>query len=78
MAEVTVHELRSHPGDVLARVAAGEAITVTRSGAPVADLVPHRTRGVQAEVLLERWAQLPHVDAATLRAELDETLRPSL
>lgn len=78
MTQVTVRELRNHGGDVLDRVVAGEAITVTRSGEPVVDLVRHRSRGVQVEVLLERWAYLPHVDAATLQADLDEIVEPTL
>ncbi|HET8616848.1 MAG TPA: type II toxin-antitoxin system prevent-host-death family antitoxin [Actinomycetales bacterium] len=44
MAMISQRELRNDSGDVLRRVQAGEAITVTRRGVPVVDLVPHRVR----------------------------------
>lgn len=40
MAEVALRELRNHTGDVLSRVEAGEALIVTVSGRPVAQIVP--------------------------------------
>lgn len=40
MAKVTIRELRNHGGDVLARVARGETLTVTRDGEPVAQVSP--------------------------------------
>ncbi len=36
MDQVSVRELRNHAGDVLDRVEAGERLTVTRNGKPVA------------------------------------------
>lgn len=38
MAEVAVRDLRNHGGEILKRVAAGEALTVTRDGEPIADI----------------------------------------
>jgi len=42
MAEVSIRDLRNHGGDLIDRVAAGERITVARSGKPVAELRPLR------------------------------------
>jgi prevent-host-death family protein len=44
MAEISVRELRNRTSDVVARVAAGEALTLTVRGRPVADIVPHTQR----------------------------------
>ncbi len=38
--EVGVHEAKTHLSRLLRRVAAGEEITIVRSGTPVARLVP--------------------------------------
>ncbi len=76
--EVSIRELRNHGGDVVERVAAGERLTVTRSGKPVAELRPVGRPPVKAEVLLARWRQLPHLDADRLREDLDELLDPAL
>jgi prevent-host-death family protein len=42
--EVSVRELRNHAGRVVAAVEAGETVTLTVHGRPVADIVPRRTR----------------------------------
>lgn len=42
--EVTARELRNRTSDVIAAVQAGEAVTLTVRGEPVADIVPHRRR----------------------------------
>jgi prevent-host-death family protein len=78
MAEITVRELRNHGGDVLERVARGEALTVTRDGEAIAELRPLRRRPVRATVLLARWRALPPVDSAKLRADLDDVLDGTL
>lgn len=44
MADVSVRELRNRTSDVIARVEAGEALTLTVRGRPVADIVPHGQR----------------------------------
>lgn len=78
MAEVTIRDLRNHGGDVVDRVAAGERLTVTRDGRPVAELRPFRATPLSAAVLLRRWRRLPHMDAETLRGELDVAVDPRL
>ena len=77
-APVTIRDLRNHGGDVIDRVAAGESVVVTRSGEPVAKLIPLRRRGVDAVTLLARWRQLPTIDPVALRADVDSVLDPSL
>lgn len=41
---VTVRELRNRTADVVAAVQAGESVTLTSRGEPIADIVPHRRR----------------------------------
>ena len=78
MASVSIRDLRNHGGDVVDRVAAGERVTITRGGRPVAELRPLTSLGLQAEALLERWKKMPVVDPERLRADLDETLQSSV
>ena len=78
MTEVAVRELRNHGGEILDRVAGGEAMTVTRDGHPIAELRPLPRRPLQAALLLQRWQGLPTVDPAKLRADLDDVLDPTL
>lgn len=78
MAEVTIRDLRNHGGEVVDRVVAGECLTVTRSGRPVAELRPLTRPGIDAATLLERWRNLPHVDPAAFRRDIDEVIDTSL
>jgi prevent-host-death family protein len=78
MADVTIRELRNHGGEVVDRVAAGERLTVTRDGRPVAELRPYRSAPVTAAVLLRRWRRLPILDARLLRGDVDGVIDPRL
>lgn len=78
MAEVTIRELRNHGGEVADRVARGEHLIVTKAGKAVAELRPLRRPPLKAAALLSRWRRLPPVDPASLRADLDAVLDPSL
>ena len=78
MSDITVRELRNHGGDVLDRVARGEALTVTRDGQAIAELRPLARRPIPAAVLVQRWRRLPAVDPVKLRADLDDVLDGSL
>lgn len=78
MAEVTIRELRNHGGDLVDRVAAGEHLTVTRDGRPVAELRPYRSTPLSAAVLLRRWRRLPSLDAGPLRGDTDAVIDPRL
>jgi prevent-host-death family protein len=78
MAEVTVRELRNHGGRVLDRVQAGETLTVTRDGRPVAELRPLRKPPLDAATLVSHWRRLPPMDPESLRRDLDSIIDPSL
>ncbi len=78
MDTVTIRDLRNRGGEVVGRVEAGESVTVTRDGRPVAELRPLRSRGVSAAALLERWRRLPAVDAGALRRDVDAVIDQSL
>jgi prevent-host-death family protein len=71
MEEVTIRDLRNHGGDVVDRVVAGERLTVTRAGRPVAELRPLPPRPLSAAVVLRRWRRLRALDLTALRADLD-------
>ncbi|HEY7463997.1 MAG TPA: type II toxin-antitoxin system prevent-host-death family antitoxin [Candidatus Limnocylindria bacterium] len=78
METVTIRDLRNHGGDVVDRVEAGERVTVTRDGRPVAELRPLRARGIARKTLLERWRRLPAVEATALRRDIDAAIDQSL
>ena len=78
MDEITIQELRTHSGDVIDRVTAGETLTVTRAGKPVAELRPVDRTPLAINVVAERWARLPRIDPLAMRQELDEILDASL
>ncbi len=78
MDTVTIRDLRNHGGEVVGRVEAGEHVTVTRDGRPVAELRPLRARGISAGALLERWRRVPPVDAVAFRRDVDGVIDQSL
>lgn len=60
MATVPQKELRNHVGQVLRRAEAGEEITITVSGRPVAQLGPVRARRwVKGTELVDLWSAPP-------------------
>jgi len=63
----------NHGGEVVDRASRGEQVTITRAGQAVAELRPLASPPVSAETLLARWRRLPDLDAAALRADIDET-----
>jgi len=74
MDEVTVRELRNYGGQVLTRVEAGESMTVTRDGTPVARLTPLPQPRLSARALIERWSSVPPIDIHSLRDNLATVL----
>lgn len=78
MARVTIRDLRNKGGVIIDRVLAGERLTVTRSGRPVASLHPLPRRGPDPATLLDRWRHLPHLDPTALRQDIDQAIDPSL
>ncbi len=78
MARMTATQAARTFSDVLNRVAAGEHVEVTRSGAPVAVIIPPRASLVPAERFRELIASAPSTDedfAGELR-ELRESAGP--
>lgn len=60
MATVPQKELRNNVGEVLRRAEAGEEMTITVSGRPVAQLGPTRTRQwLRGGELTELWSSPP-------------------
>jgi prevent-host-death family protein len=78
MAEVSIRDLRNHGGEVIDRVEAGEHVTVTRAGKPVAELRPLGSRPIGRDVLVNRWSRLPAVDLGHLRADIDKIFDPTV
>jgi antitoxin (DNA-binding transcriptional repressor) of toxin-antitoxin stability system len=78
MSDVTIRELRNHGGDVIDRAARGEEITITRGGKPVAELRATARPALTSAHPLARWRNVPRVDPAALRADLDELLDAEL
>jgi prevent-host-death family protein len=73
MSKVTIRELRNQGGEVVDRAAAGEQITITRDGRPVAELRALRPQ-LTAAAILERARRLPAMDPVALRRDIDELL----
>lgn len=78
MASASIRELRNQGGEVVRRVQAGEHVTITKSGEPVAELRPIRPAALDAATVLSRWRRLPHVDPGTFRRDIDATIDPEL
>jgi prevent-host-death family protein len=84
MGEVAARELRNHTAEVLGRVAAGEQVTITSRGRPVAELIPvrpGRARPIERAELVRRLglAQADpglRVELASLAGESTEDLGP--
>jgi prevent-host-death family protein len=62
MSSMTATEAARSFSDVLNRVAAGEEVEVTRSGAPVAVIAPPRARLISASRFRELIATAPSPD----------------
>ena len=78
MSAVTVRDLRNRSAEMLARVAQGERVTVTKDGQPVAEVVPLPRVPFNAEQLVSQFSQLPAMDGAAFRRDLDEILDSTL
>ena len=78
MNEVSVRDLRNYGGQILNRVEAGETMTITRDGSPVALLTPFPQPRLSAAALLESWKNVPRIDADSLRRDIDRVLDQTL
>ncbi len=74
---ITQRELRNDSGAVLRDVQAGETVTVTRNGTPIAELRPISPRRfVPRAAIAYARSRAPRVDFARLRADLDAVAKP--
>ena len=78
MASVSVRDLRNRGGVVIDRVLAGESLTVTRSGRPVAELRPLPRLPLVSTTISERRRHLPPMDPLALRDDLDRVIDPTI
>ncbi len=78
MAEASIRELRNRGSEVIARVASGEHVVVTRDGEPVAELRPLPRRPLVAAVLHERFRRLPSLDPVRFRGDVDAVIDQTL
>jgi prevent-host-death family protein len=77
--QISQRELRNDSAAILRDVQAGQTITVTRNGMPVAELRPvARRRFVPRAVIAEAARRAPRVDMARLRAHLDAVVNPAV
>jgi prevent-host-death family protein len=79
MKSISQRELRNDSAAVLRDVQAGQTITVSRNGTPVAELrpIPGR-RFVPRSVIADGARRAPRVELARLRADLDAVIDPSV
>ena len=75
---VTIRDLRNRSAEVLARVARGESLVVTKDGTPVAQVVPLPQHRLSTVEIQRRLAALPPVDYARMRREIDDVVDPAL
>ena len=78
MGEASIRDLRNHGAEVIGRVQAGEPVTITRDGEPVAELRPLPRRRLGVTALVEQFRTLPPVDGDRLRADVDALIDQSL
>lgn len=78
MSEATIRDLRNHGSEVIDRVRAGERVTITRDGEPVAELQPLPRRRLTAAALIERFRALPPVDPDRLQTDIDAVVDQSM
>ena len=78
MGDASIRDLSNHGAEVIGRVQAGERVTITRDGEPVAELRPLPRRRLGARALIEQFRALPPVDGDRLRADVDALIDQSL
>ncbi len=74
--DASLRELNSNSSALARRAAAGETITITDRGRPIADLGPHRSgfRFARKADVLATFDALPPVDPERFRRDLDAVL----
>ncbi len=75
MREITQRELRNQSGEIMRAIDRGESFVVTRSGAPLAELVPiRRRRFVSADAAVAAFLGAPPLDGERFFADIDRIL----
>lgn len=70
---ISQRELRNESAAVMDAVEAGEAITITRNGRPVAELRPsEEAETAPLDAIQDLFAALPPMSHERLRADIDE------
>ncbi len=74
----SLRELNVNTSALARRAQAGEVITITDRGRPIAELGPHRSgfRFARKADVLATFAGLPPVDADRFRRDLDAVIDP--
>jgi prevent-host-death family protein len=73
--EISQRELRNDSGEIMRKLDEGETFIVTRNGVPVGELTPlRRHRFVAADAAVALFRMAPAVDAAQVRADLDQVV----
>ncbi|HUQ40249.1 MAG TPA: type II toxin-antitoxin system prevent-host-death family antitoxin [Acidimicrobiales bacterium] len=65
MGTASIRDLRNHGGDIVDRVQAGERITITRDGMPVAELCPVPRDELSTDALMELLGIAAHRPASS-------------
>jgi prevent-host-death family protein len=74
---ITQRELRNDSAAVLRDVQAGQTVTVTRNGTPIAELRPVSPRQfVPRAAIANAQIRAPRIDLDRLRADLDAVASP--
>lgn len=75
---INQRDLRNASARVLRDVQAGQTVTVTRNGVPIAELHPIQPhRFVPRAVIVDAAARAPRINADSLRADLDALIDQS-
>jgi antitoxin (DNA-binding transcriptional repressor) of toxin-antitoxin stability system len=77
--DASLRELNVKASELARRAQAGELITITDRGRPIADLGPHRAglRFARRDDVEHAFANLPPVDPDQFRNDLDAVLDPT-
>lgn len=78
MATVGAYEAKTHLSELLVRVEAGESVTITKHGRPVAQLVPVEPKATDVKKVIEDWIEYRkgvRLDGLSIREMIDEGRR---
>jgi antitoxin (DNA-binding transcriptional repressor) of toxin-antitoxin stability system len=78
--EASLRELNVHASALARRAQAGETVTITDRGRPIAELGPHRSgfRFARKADVVQTFKTVPAVEAERFRRDLDAVVDPGL